>query len=81
MDMDLAERGAVQGLKTLAREGLYRLLVASKPITNKQKQKRVMLINLRLGGGDFAPPPPPWVFDDNSKTKGSSVTQFCIPFH
>ena len=37
-------------------------------------------VNLLPAGGHFAPQPL-WFFDDNSKTKGSSVTKFCIPFH
>ena len=48
----------------------------------------LMFVNLRPGvcgggGGHFAPPPPPplWFFEDNSKTKGSSVTKLGIPFH
>ena len=31
------------------------------------------------GGGHFGPPL--WFFEDNSKTKGSSVTKLGIPFH
>ena len=37
-------------------------------------------INLRPGGGVILPPPL-WFFEDDSKTKGSSVTKFGIPFH
>ena len=40
------------------------------------------LINLRPGGGggSFCPPPL-WFFEDNSKTKESSITKLGIPFH
>ena len=34
-----------------------------------------------VGGGVILPPPPLWFFEDNSKTKGSSVTKLGIPFH
>ena len=34
-----------------------------------------------VGGGHFGPPPPLWFFEDNSKTKRSSVTKLGIPFH
>ena len=33
-----------------------------------------------VGGGSFWPPPL-WFFEDNSKTKRSSVTKLGIPFH
>ena len=41
------------------------------------------IFNLRPGGGGviLPPPPPLWFFEDNSKTKGSSVTKLGIPFH
>ena len=35
-------------------------------------------LTFALMGGHFAPL---WFFDDNSKTKGSSVTKLGIPFH
>ena len=37
--------------------------------------------NLRPGGGGSFCPPPLWFFEDNSKTKRSSVTKLGIPFH
>ena len=38
-------------------------------------------LNLRPGGGGGHFGPPLWFFEDNSKTKGSSITKFGIPFH
>ena len=39
-------------------------------------------LTFALVGGVILPPPPPlWFFEDNSKTKGSSVTKLGIPFH
>ena len=38
-------------------------------------------LNLRPGGGGSFWPPPLWFFEDNSKTKGSSVTKLGIAFH
>ena len=38
------------------------------------------LVNLRPGGGGSFWLPL-WFFEDNSKTKGSSVTKLGIPFH
>ena len=38
-------------------------------------------LNLRPGGGGVILPPPLWFFEDNSKTKRSSVTKLGIPFH
>ena len=39
------------------------------------------VLNLRPGGGGHFGPPPLWFFEDNSKTKGSSITKLGIPFH
>ena len=39
-------------------------------------------LNLRPGGGGGSFwPPPLWFFEDNSKTKRSSITKLGIPFH
>ena len=57
-------------------------LLAASISTVKQTNIRNKFagVNLRPGGGSFRPRPL-WFFDDNSKTKGSSVTKFSIPFH
>ena len=43
--------------------------------------QRVHAFNLRPGGGGGSFWPPLCFFEDNSKTKGNSVTKLGIPFH
>ena len=59
-----------------------RIQLTYKFITSGARSaERVLWFNLRPGGGGEVILAPLWFFEDNSKTKGSSVTKLGIPFH